>query len=99
MEIYLGNVFVDNVGHYRINITNVEQVLSQNVKLFFIMFFQSQLPQNRSACVVDVGIIAMIYSIIFNVGIFDYLGANLGPGEVVGTSAVAKIEGSFLRTV
>jgi hypothetical protein len=40
-----------------------------------------------------------MYSVIFDVRIFDYLGANLGPSKVVGTSAVPEIESAFLRSM
>jgi hypothetical protein len=40
-----------------------------------------------------------MYSIIFNVRIFDDFGANLGSGEIVGTGTVAEIEGGFLGSM
>ena len=39
------------------------------------------------------------YGVILDVGIFDYLGANFGSGEVILTGSIAEVVRAFMSSV
>lgn len=46
-KMHLVDVLVQNISHYGVNVTNIDEMLASKVELFLVVFFQSELQQGE----------------------------------------------------